>query len=274
MMKTLATRGQRFHLRDSGGTGPAVLFLHGNLMDATMWEGVVSGLAGYRCIRFDFRLHGDTEDDGLPFTYWDAARDGLSILDALDVPSAHVVGHSQGGFTALRAALLDPGRIRSLTLIDTAADPFPGPALEQMARIRDGFAAGAVAATGGAVLDLLLGETEAVGHWLSRLQRQPADRLARAVGVLMGADAIADRLAEITVPALVVHGAADLPIPAAAGAALAAALPAAEPLELLDGVSHTPPVTHPTVVAALLRTFLPAAADSAPQRFSATAPAP
>lgn len=273
-MNTLASRARRFHLRDSGGTGPAVLFLHGNLMDSTMWDGVVSNLSGYRSIRFDFRLHGDTEDDGLPFTYWDAARDALSVLDALDVPAAHIVGHSQGGFTALRAALLAPVRIRSLTLIDTAADPFPGPALEQMARIRDGFAAGAVEATGGAVLDLLLGDAAAVEHWLARIRRQPADRLARAVGVLMGADGIAGRLAEITAPALVVHGGADLPIPAASGTALAAALPGAEPLELLDGVAHTPPVTHPAAVAALLRTFLDAAADDAPQRVSATAPAP
>ncbi|GAA3572985.1 hypothetical protein GCM10022222_66550 [Amycolatopsis ultiminotia] len=138
---------------DSGGRGPAILCLHGNLMDATMWDGIVETLSGYRCIRFDFRLHGATEDDGLPFTYWDAARDALDVLDTLDVPAAHFVGHSQGGFTALRAALLAPGRITSLALIDTAADAFPGPALAQMAQIRDGFAAGAVEETAAAVLE-------------------------------------------------------------------------------------------------------------------------
>ncbi|GAA3572991.1 hypothetical protein GCM10022222_66560 [Amycolatopsis ultiminotia] len=50
----------------------------------------------------------------------------------------------------------------------------------------------------------------------------------------MGADSVADRLAEITAPALVVHGTADLPIPPEAGTALAAGLPAAEPVRLLD----------------------------------------
>jgi len=34
-----------------------------------------------RCIAWDMRLHGSTEDDGLPFTYWEAARDALAILD-------------------------------------------------------------------------------------------------------------------------------------------------------------------------------------------------
>ncbi|WP_184783306.1 alpha/beta fold hydrolase [Amycolatopsis jiangsuensis] len=249
----------RPHVLDSGGRGPAVLFLHGNLMDSTMWDGLVEALPGYRCLRFDFRLHGATADDGLPFTYWDAARDALAVLDALDVRSAHFVGHSQGGFTALRAALLASGRVASLTLLDTAADAFPGAALAQMAQIRDGFAAGAVTETGTAVLELLLGagapQTE---YWLSRLIRQPGERLARAVGVLMGVDSIAGRLGEITAPALVLHGSADLPIPPASGAALATALPSAEPFRVLDGVAHTPPVTHPTETGALLRSFLEA----------------
>ncbi|MBF6062126.1 alpha/beta hydrolase [Nocardia terpenica] len=256
-MSTIIARGQRFRIADSGGRGSAIVFLHGNLMDSTMWDPVIGSLGDYRCLRFDFRLHGATDDDGLPFTYWDAARDALGILDALGVPAAHFVGHSQGGFTALRAALLAPQRITSMTLIDSAADAFPGPALEQMARIRDGFAADAVAATGSAVLDLLLGtDDEAAAHWLARMQRQPADRLSRAVGVLMGTDSITDRLAEISTPTLVVHGSADVPIPPEAGTALATALPAAEPFELLDGAAHTPPVTHPAEVSALLHPFL------------------
>ncbi|MBY8862719.1 alpha/beta hydrolase [Nocardia sp. CA2R105] len=256
-MYPITTHGQHFHVTDNGAAGPAILFLHGNLMDSTMWDGVVEELAEYRCLRLDFRLHGGTEDDGLPYTYWDAARDTLSVLDALEISEAHLVGHSQGGFTALRAALLAPHRITSTTLIDTSAAAFPGPALEQMARIRDGFAAGEVTATASAVLDLLLGvDASATPQWLNRIRRQPAERLARAVGVLMGADSIEERLSEITAPALVVHGSADLPISPEAGARMAAMLPAAEPLVLLDDVAHTPPVTHPAQISALLRSFL------------------
>lgn len=158
-------------------------------------------------------------------------------------------------FTALRAALLAGERVASLTLVDTAADAFPGPALAQIAQIRDGFAAGAVSETGSAVLELLLGSRAAEAHWLPRLGRQPAERLSRAVGALMGADSVARRLGEITAPALVVHGSADLPIPPEAGVALAAALPAAEPVEVLDGVAHTPPVTHAAGFSALLQRF-------------------
>ncbi|TVT55668.1 alpha/beta hydrolase [Amycolatopsis rhizosphaerae] len=256
-MTLVEANNARFPVADSGGTGPAVLFLHGNLMDHTMWDGVVEALDGYRCIRFDFRLHGATVDDALPFTYWDAAHDALAILDRLDVPGAHVVGHSQGGFTALRAALLAPARVKTLTLIDTAATAFPGEALQQMAQIRDGFAAGAVEETGTAVLGLLLGADQpSTGHWLARLRQQPARRLSTAVGVLMGADDIAARLAEITMPATVIHGAADLPIPPDAGTALASALPSASAVRLLDGVAHTPPVTHAADTADIIADFL------------------
>jgi pimeloyl-ACP methyl ester carboxylesterase len=257
MMCPITIRDRRFHVIDSGGDGPAILFLHGNLMDSAMWDDVVATLGDFRCVRFDFRLHGGTRDDGLPYTYWDAARDTLDVLDALGLPTTHLVGHSQGGFTALRTALLAPTRVTGLTLIDTAATAFPGPALEQMARIRDGFAAGAVTDTASAVLELLLGTGDpAIPRWQARIGRQPADRLARAVGVLMSADDITDRLAEITAPALVIHGTADLPIPPDAGAALAAALPGAAPVVLLDRAAHTPPITHPTETSSLLRTFL------------------
>lgn len=256
-MTVVTTNHARFHVADSGGTGPAVLFLHGNLMDHTMWDEVVEALDGYRCIRFDFRLHGATVDDSEPFTYWDAARDALAILDQLGVPSAHFVGHSQGGFTALRAALLDPATVATLSLIDTAATAFPGEALQQMARIRDGFAAGATEETGAAVLELLLGPDQPrTAHWLARLRNQPHQRLSTAVGTLMGADSVTDRLADITVPATVIHGAADLPIPPDAGAALASALPAAGPVHLLDDVAHTPPVTHAGQTAGIIAEFL------------------
>ncbi|WP_202236342.1 alpha/beta fold hydrolase [Actinacidiphila reveromycinica] len=275
----------RLRVADSGGSGPAVLFLHGNLMDHTMWDGVVAELAGYRCIRFDFRLHGATEDSGEPFTYWTAARDALAVLEGAGVRSAHLVGHSQGGFTALRAALLRPAAVRSLTLIDTAATAFPGEALGRMAQIRDGFAAGAgadlgadadhdldatldgapapgavpdpVTATGAAVLRLLLGPDQpAAASWLERLRRQPPRRLSTAVGTLMGVDDILPRLAEVTAPATVIHGTDDLPIPVGAGRALAAALPAAVPAHLIEGAGHTPPITHPVRTAALLAAFL------------------
>jgi 3-oxoadipate enol-lactonase len=65
----------------------------------------------------------------------------------------------------------------------------------------------------------------------------------------MGADSVLDRLGEITAPAVLLHGSADVPIPPEAGAALA--------VRLLDGVAHTPPVTAAARTGAALAAFLP-----------------
>ena len=37
-------------LRDTGGDGPAVLFLHGALVDGTLWDRVVERLPDHRCL--------------------------------------------------------------------------------------------------------------------------------------------------------------------------------------------------------------------------------
>src|SRR5271169_2715743 len=87
----------------------------------------------FRCIAWDMRLHGSSEDDGLPFTYWEAARDALAILDWTQVSQAILVGHSQGGFTALRANLLTPDRVAGLVLVDTMSHAFRGQSLLRMA---------------------------------------------------------------------------------------------------------------------------------------------
>lgn len=75
----------------------------------------------FRIVTWDARGHGRTRDEGLPFTYWTAARDALTVLDQLGVERAVVGGTSQGGFSAMRTALLAPERVEALILISTEA---------------------------------------------------------------------------------------------------------------------------------------------------------
>lgn len=74
-----------------------------------------------RVVTWDARRHGQTTDTGTPFTYWDLARDALAVLDDLGVEKAIIGGMSQGGYTALRTALLAPERTTALILLDTEA---------------------------------------------------------------------------------------------------------------------------------------------------------
>ncbi|MFJ8386515.1 alpha/beta fold hydrolase [Streptomyces sp. NPDC094438] len=244
------------HSVDTGGDGPAVVFSHGNLMDADMWRSHIERLApAYRCVAWDARLHGRTQDDGAPYTYWESAADLLALLDELRIERAHLVGHSQGGFTSLRAALLAPTRVASLTLIDTAAAAWPPEALAQMAAVRDGLRGHGPEVVGPALLELLLGVPELYPEWLAKWRSQPAGRLADAVGVLMAVDDITSRLGEVRAPALVVHGTDDRPIPLSEGRALAAALPAAAFVPI-PGAGHTPSLTHAEMVHEPMTAFL------------------
>jgi hypothetical protein len=62
--------GQRLYYEDTGGTGPAIIFSHGILLDGTMFAPQVAALRDkYRCIVWDERGHGKTAGETLrPFS--------------------------------------------------------------------------------------------------------------------------------------------------------------------------------------------------------------
>jgi 3-oxoadipate enol-lactonase len=249
--------GARLYFEDAGGQGPVVVFSHGNLMDRDMWAHQIQLLAGdFRVVVWDERLHGRTEDDGKTHTYWDSAADLIGLLDHLGVRDAALVGHSQGGFLSLRAALLAPGRVKALVLIDTTSVAWPLEAQAQMRGMSEAFRGEGPEAVAPVLLEILLGQPAIHDQWLAKWRAQPRERLADAIQVLMGADDITDRLGEIAVPALVVHGDADQPIPYPLGQALAGQIPGAQDLVTVPGAGHTPNLTHPDRVNPALADFL------------------
>ena len=105
------------------GTGPLLLLLHGHEQSATSWRWVIPTLARtHRVLAPSLPGHGDTAPavgDYAPGS--DLVRFVAAFLDALHInPPLDLVGHSAGGAIALRLALADPQRIRSLTLVDSA----------------------------------------------------------------------------------------------------------------------------------------------------------
>src|SRR3984957_4092251 len=139
-MPFASVNGQQLYYEDTGGTGPVVVFSHGNLMTSRMWATQDEALrGGFRCVVWEARLFGSANDVDDVYTYWDSADVLLGLLDHLGVGQATLVGHSQGGFLSLRAALRAPERVKALVLIDTAAAAWPPAVLAQMSSVRDGF---------------------------------------------------------------------------------------------------------------------------------------
>ncbi len=102
----------------SVGTGPAVLLLHGFPDTHELWRHQVPALhaAGFRTIAPDLRGFGASDKPG---AYGVGAHVGdlVGLLDRLDVPVAHVVGHDWGAAIGWALAALAPDRVRSLAAL-------------------------------------------------------------------------------------------------------------------------------------------------------------
>lgn len=103
------------------GSGPPLVLLAGMLSDSTSWGPLIEPLAqSNTVIRIDNRSTGRTTPALAPTSPQQNARDVLSLMDHLDLPRAHIIGHSMGGYIAAEFASLAPERITSLTLLCSA----------------------------------------------------------------------------------------------------------------------------------------------------------
>jgi 3-oxoadipate enol-lactonase len=226
-----------------GGERPVVVLSHGFLMDHTMFGPQLPALAPeYRVITWDQRGFGGTRAPG-PFTYWDSARDVLSLLDHLGVEQAVLGGMSQGGFLSLRAALLAPERVAGLILIDTQAgleDPAAAASYEQLEQI---WLEQGPAPVQELVAAIILGPGQ-WDEWFAKWAAEDPAQATLAFRCLMDRDDITGRLGEIGCPALVVHGTDDAAIPLARAEALRDGLGGPATLLAVDGAGHASSLTH------------------------------
>jgi pimeloyl-ACP methyl ester carboxylesterase len=102
----------------SAGTGPAVLLLHGFPDGHELWRHQVPALtaAGFRTIAPDLRGFGASDKPG-SYGVGTHVGDLLGVLDRLEVPAAHVVGHDWGAAIGWALASLVPDRVRSVTAL-------------------------------------------------------------------------------------------------------------------------------------------------------------
>lgn len=250
--------GQRLYYEDTGGEGPPVVFSHGFLMDHRMFAPQVEAFADvYRVITWDERGFGATEFDGQPFTYWDSARDLFGLLDVLGIERAVLAGMSQGGYLSLRAALLHPDRVRALVLIDTQAPPeSPEKIAEYRVMVDTWVANGYLDELASVVAGLIIGDPTHEATWKEIWQGWDAARLGPAGEALLDRDDISDRLEELAMPVLLVHGTEDAAIPVSRAHEICAAVSDCRGVVEVQGAAHASNLTHPQVVNPALRSFL------------------
>ncbi len=102
------------------GEGDPVVFLHGFGLDSRMWDAQWPVFTRrYRAIRYDLRGYGRSSLPEEPYAHVD---DLLALIEFLRARPAHLVALSMGGRFALRLAAQEPAAVRSLTLVDAVLD--------------------------------------------------------------------------------------------------------------------------------------------------------
>lgn len=100
---------------------PLVL-LHGVAAHSGWWDHVGPQLAERRrVVAVDLAGHGDS-DRRADYTIDTWAHDVLSLLDALQLSRAHLVGHSLGGIVAMRAAQLAGERLAGIVVLESVIE--------------------------------------------------------------------------------------------------------------------------------------------------------
>ncbi|MDQ4039150.1 MAG: alpha/beta fold hydrolase [Actinomycetota bacterium] len=238
-------------------------------------------------VRYDLRDTGrsTTVDPDAPrYTLRDLVADAAGLLDALDLPRAHVVGFGAGGWIAQLLALDQRDCVASLTLVATRPTA-PGPndpdlpehaprlmshlmntpepdwsdraaVIDYLVETRrhfagsDPFDEAEVRENVGRIFDRTV---DAAPEGADPRKIHRANQFASVFAALDSGDRWRERLGEITAPTLVVHGDEDSFFPIGNAEALANEIPSAELLTLPKTGQELPRRVWDVFVVAVLR---------------------
>jgi pimeloyl-ACP methyl ester carboxylesterase len=102
-------------VRDYGGDGEGVIFLHFSGANLMMWQPILPYFQDdYRLILVDLRGHGKSDKPETGYHMDEMAGDVIGIMEHLELDRAHIVGSSLGGEVGLSLAANFPDKVISL----------------------------------------------------------------------------------------------------------------------------------------------------------------
>jgi pimeloyl-ACP methyl ester carboxylesterase len=262
--------------QDTGGEGPAIVLLHGLMMDASLWDGPIADLSGdHRCVAPTLPLgaHARAMNADSDLSLAGVARLVAEFLDRLDLRDVTLVGNDTGGALVqllMRSGAARVGRVvlascdafdnfppgltgRTLMLTGRLSPRMFGLFMQQM-RFR------AVRRLPIAFGWLTLRGDAATARWMKPVMKQPGIR-RDAVRTLRAAAAdtrllleAAERLPGYNHPALMVWASADRVMPPEHGRRLAELLPHGQLVEVEDSYTLIP-LDQPARLAQIIREF-------------------
>jgi 3-oxoadipate enol-lactonase len=233
---------------ESFGEGPAVLLVAGQGMTVDGWWATIPVLArSFRVIAFDNRDTGRSSRLPWPYAVAHMAEDAVAVLDAAGEQRAHVYGISLGSLVAQEVALRHSDRVEALVLGASSAGGFaaykPSPSSFVQTFLFRAGTMGPEEAEWAAVPYTYAEKTrrlhpERIATDISHRLSSPPEALPYLhQGAAVAAHDAYERLNQMAVPTLVVHGEQDIFIPPANALVLAERIPGAQ-LRLWPDAGH------------------------------------
>lgn len=255
--------GARIHYNVTGRPGaPPVLFIQGLGVGKNGW--LLQRLATasrFRSIALDNRGAGRSDKPHGEYSLEQMADDAIAVLDDAGFDDAHVVGASMGGAISQLVAVKYPDRVRSLTLACTAGRNHPWRE-ELLGEWRDAALERGIIAMGQEAARWVIGPRSfrralpAIG-WLGPFALgRPAYAFAAQCDAIITVDtSMADQLADLEVPVLIMVGNQDVLTPVGDSEELAERIPTAE-LVIISGAAHGLMFEHAGTFNRVLLEFL------------------
>lgn len=265
-MPLVRLNGADLHVETSGEGPETVVFAHGLLFSARMFDDPVRALEDrYRCVCFDFRGQGESPATEDGYDMDTLSRDAEALVESLGGP-VHFVGLSMGGFVGMRLAARRPELVRSLVLIGTSGEPEPPenvPRYRRLAAVVRLLGSLGMRLVAGRVMAILFGRAFLADParaaerrlWRERLMGVPVAGALRALDGVLTRDGVGAALGAIRCPTLVMVGDQDVATVPAKAEALRDRIPGAR-LLVVPRAGHSATIEEPRAVGAALRSFL------------------
>jgi pimeloyl-ACP methyl ester carboxylesterase len=240
------------------GKGPAVVLVHGGLVDSRLWDDQMRPLSKrFRVVRYDLRGYGRSAAATGPFSHLEDLR---GLLDLLGIEKATLVGLSLGGIIAADFALEHPARVSRLVLAGPGLRGDKQPPPQDAAAAIEAMKQGAEAFADATMRRELYAAVRPGTRAHARLRLMLLDSFkslsALRPGFLKYPDPpTAERLSDIKAPTLVIIGSRDGRNLLNIADTLSSNIPGARKV-VIPGASHHPPVETPQEFNRALLDFL------------------
>ncbi|MFQ5999697.1 MAG: alpha/beta fold hydrolase [Candidatus Bathyarchaeia archaeon] len=221
------------------GEGPALALLHGWTGNHKLWKEQVPVFSkNYTVIMVDHRGHGESDKPRTGYSIQVFADDLHRVLDKLGISKTFIVGHSMGGMIAQKFYLSYPDKVRALILADTTSHGTGGTiSFEEAGVLVQTLGFQSAVEQFFAETFFAEGTSEEIINWAkSEVLKTPQYVVEEGAKAMSQFDTT-DRLSEIEVPTLIIHGDQDLAISVEKAKTLHEKIPNSK-LKIIRGSGH------------------------------------